>query len=225
MACILCRLICGPRQVAVMERWKESRWDEPNNGDSFFQKDQNRDALRAAHDVRRSEPTKAFKEFLRFAEQGSVWSMRQVGSSLILGLGAPIDKVAAEKWLRLAYEAGYDGAMLALAREYTIQKRFREAEDLLEPYATKNHTPSLYLLGWMFLRAGRNKSARKMLERASALGHLRAKWTLSSACMRAKFGIRSMPYGYKLARKTLNELERGGLPDEVALDAGHPQQA
>lgn len=225
MACILCRLVCGPSKVAAMERWIESRWDEPNNGDSFFRLDQNQDALRIAHDLRKTDQKKAFEEFLRMAEQGSVWSMRQVASSLLLGLGTSIDKYEAEKWLRRSYEAGNEGAMLSLAAEYFRQKRLNDAEALLAGYAAKDWTPALYLLGLISLRAGRKVQGRALLERASAFGHRRAKWSLGKSCFLGKFGIRSIPYGFRVLKEISNDIEKGELEAGGQANVAMPEVA
>jgi TPR repeat protein len=211
MACILCRLVCGPKKVAVMERWIKSRWDVPNNGQSFFYLDKNQDALRSAHALGKSDPKKAFEEFLAMAEQGSVWSMRQLAGSFMLGDGTRIDKSEEEKWLRRGSEAGDESAMLTLAYEYLEQNKLCEAEALLTEYAEKDFAPALYLLGSVSFRAGKKPQARAFWERAAALGHRRAKCALSKSCIFGKFGIRSISYGFRLLDEIGDEIEKNEL--------------
>jgi len=211
MACILCRLICGPKKMAAMEQWINAPWNQPNNGESFFHLEQEQDALRAVHLLRKTEPGKAFQEFLRFAEQGSVWSMYQVGVSLLSGLGTDIDKLEAEKWLRCGYEAGDEAAMLKLADLYLRQKRYNDAGALLVGYAENNYSPALYLLGHVHFQAGKKQESRAMFEKAAALGHRRAKWSLAKACAFGKFGLMSILYGFSLGNELGDEFRKSEI--------------
>jgi TPR repeat protein len=137
--------------------------------------------------------------------------MLQVGTSLLNGTKVPIDRSEAEKWLRRAYEAGDEGAMLILANEYLHQKRFKDGEALLKGYPENDYPPALYLMGYINLGLGNKAKAREMFERASALGHRRAKWSLSRLCTLGRFGIRSIPYGLRLGNEIGDEVRKGEL--------------
>ena len=210
MACFLCRLVCGPRWIAATDRWFGSRWDEPNNEDEIFDRESNQDALRAAYDLRKTDAAEAFQKFVGFAEHGSVWSMHQVGASLLYGLGTPVNHSQAESWLRLAYKSGSAGAMLLLAYAYIRQRRFKEAEALLSGYEETDYCPALYLLGLIYLDTARKRQARFMLEKASALGHRIAKRSLARSCMSGRFGIRAIPHGFALVEQVRKDIEKSG---------------
>jgi TPR repeat protein len=198
MACFLCQLVCGPQKKAAMERWANKPWKEPNNGQTFFRNDPNQNAIRAAHELRKTDQAKSYREFLSLADQGSVWSMRQVASHLLRGEGVSIDFEAAEKWLRLGVEAGDEAAMLTLANAYWHHKRYRDAKTLLSDYVGNDYPPALYLLGCIYLSEKNKKGGREMLERATVLGHRRAKWALASLFARGSFGFRMIPRGFRL---------------------------
>jgi TPR repeat protein len=202
-----------------MERWLKSPWNQPNNGETLFRMEQHQQALRAAYDLRKTDPEEYFQAFLGFAEQGSAWSMYYVAYSLSNGVGTPVNLLEGEKWLRRGYEVGDERAMLGLANEYLRQKRYSEAEGLLQGYAQKDYAPALYLLGYVFLRQGYKSQARLMLERASGLGHRRAKASLANLCLRGKFGIRSIPYGFQLANEIGDEVNSGDRAASAKVEA------
>ena len=217
MACLICRLVCGRQKAAAMESWLNSPWYLPNNGDTLFGMELHQQALREAYDLRKTNPEEYFRAFLSFAEQGSAWSMYYVAYSFINGEGTPVNRFEGEKWLRRGSEAGDERAMLGLANEYLLQKRYSEAEGLLKGYAEEDYAPALYLLGYVFLRQGKKPQARSMLERASALGHRRAKASLCSLCLRGKFGIRYIPFGFRLAGEIGGEANSDDLAVSTKL--------
>jgi TPR repeat protein len=220
MKCILCRLIYGPDKVAALERWANAPWDQPNNGYSFLTHAPNQEALKEAYALWKTDPSKSFQAYLGLAEQGCIWSMRQVGKLLLRGEGIPADRASAEKWLQRAWEAGDQAAMLRLARYYLDQKRYSDAEALLTTPANKEYAPALFLLAWVFLKTGRKIEARTMFEKAASLGHRMAKGTLSKLCVQGKFGIHRIPYGYRLA----NELREAFESDTTAKNETVPLQ-
>ena len=221
MACLICRLVCGRQKTEAMELWLKSTWNQPNNSGILFRMEQNQQALRAAYDLRETDPEECFRAFLSFAEQGSVWSMYQVACSLLNGKGTPVNRLEGEKWLRRGYEAGDENAMLALASEYLRQKRYSDAEGLLQRHVDKDYAPALYLSGYIFLRQGNKPQARSMLERASALGHRRAKASLSGMYLRGVFGIRYIPLGFRL----INELDNEAHAENEATRKCEPSPA
>ncbi len=208
MDCLLCRLIYGPRKMAAMKSWMLAPWWKPNNAQSFFFLDKNQDALRAAHKLRKSDPESSFPIFLSLAENGSIWSMNCVADALLIGWGTPVDKPEAEKWFRRAHELGHEQAALTLANEYYSQNRAREAEDLLTPLVETNCSPAAYLLGKAAFHAGDKTRARALLEKASALGHRGAKGLLGSFCAVGRFGLRSIPYGFRLLGELGDEFDK-----------------
>ena len=208
MDCLLCRLIYGPRKMAALKTWANAPWWTPNNAQTFFAVDDNQAVLRAAHKLRKSDPASSFPIFLNLAEDGSIWSMNCVADALLIGLGTPVDKPEAEKWFRRAHESGHELATLSLASEYYRQKRDREAEDLLAPLLEKDRSPALYLLGKAAFRAGDKTRARVLLEKASALGHRGAKGLLGSSCAIGKYGLRAIPYGFRLLGELGDEFDQ-----------------
>ena len=53
-----------------------------------------------------TDPEAALPELVSLAERGSVWSMFLVGSAYESGKGAAADAAQAERWYRMACEAG-----------------------------------------------------------------------------------------------------------------------
>jgi TPR repeat protein len=219
MLCILCRIF-DPHFDAAADRWAKSPWDQPNDDDAIFCREENQDALRAAYDLWTTDPSRALKEFTRYAELGSVWSSIQVGRAFLLGWGTEVSPPEAEIWLRRAIEAGSEGAMLSLANHYRRAKRLDEAESLLGSYVEKSYAPAVYLLGWVYIDKRKNDLARVMFERASASGHRLAKWYLARFCLNGRFGIRSIPRGFRLVGELRQDIEQAES-DPVVGALGH----
>ncbi len=208
MVCLLCRLVCGPKKMAAMERWLlAAAWWKPNNEWEFFGSDRNQDAMRAAQKLRLSDPKRSLEDFLHLAEKGSVYSMFRVGHLFLEGLGTPVSKADGEKWLLKSSELGLEVATFTLANEYLNQKRYKDAQNLLEHPAEENRSPALFLLGRLFLFRKDKIKARTMLEKAAALGHRRAKWFLAKSCVFGKFGLRAIPLGFKLVGELGEDFE------------------
>ncbi|MDE1896058.1 MAG: sel1 repeat family protein [Rhodospirillales bacterium] len=191
-----------------MRRWFEVPWTQPNNSDEIFSQEAHQQALRAASKLSKIDPEKAFQEFLNLAEQGSVWAMARVGYALLFGQGIPLNKAEGEKWLLHAQEVGNEWAMLILANEYLQQKRYTDAEMLLSASAKKDYSPALYLLGSTYFKIGEKAKARKMLERAAALGHHRAKGALAKGCCLGRFGLASIPDGFRFLNEISDEVKK-----------------
>lgn len=218
MACLVCRLVCGRQKTEAMERWLKSPWNQPNNGNMLFRMEQNQQALRAAFGLLKTDPEEYFRAFLSLAEQGSKWSIYHVAYSFLNGIGTPVNRFEAEKWLRRGCEAGDEKAMLGLANEHLRQKRYSDAENLLREFVNKDYAPALYLSGYVFLGQGHKLQARLMLERAAALGHRRAKASLCNLCLRGRFGIRYIPLGFRLANEIGDEVNGNHLAASVKFD-------
>ena len=65
----------------------------------------------------------------------------------------------------------------------------------------------IYFLGFAYLKMARNEIARQMLERASALGHRRARRVLGGLYISDRFGIRYIPRALTIACLTLKDVE------------------
>lgn len=194
--------------VVKTKEYLKKPWKEPNNGRSFFKINKNKDKLRDLYNLRQSDPEKAFAGFLQLAEDGSVWSMRQVGSSLLRGLGTQVNRHEAKKWLMRGYEAGDESAMLELANEFIRDGCFADAEAILAQAVAAHLPAALYLQGLLLLKAKQKHQAAAMLEKAATHGHRQAKWLFCMSCLKGHFGIRLIPRGFKLLDEIRDEVER-----------------
>jgi TPR repeat protein len=115
MKCVLCHPFkwlrtklpaqCVADRLDVREKLESWRYAQANDTD-VIKHDPDYDALLAAERLWRSDPETAFPQLSVLAERGSVWSMLLVGYAYQAGQGVTADLAAAERWYRLAFEAG-----------------------------------------------------------------------------------------------------------------------
>ena len=132
----------------------EKMQDEPDQEDELiYLTDQQAQAYYHAKDwlyddyASREEKAEAVKILEQLSSAGSSVSAYLLGKTWRDGLCAPPWDEEAEKWFRLAAEAGNDCAQYALGKLLLEQQRNKEAIDWLERSADKGNASALYLLG------------------------------------------------------------------------------
>jgi hypothetical protein len=77
MKCILCK-ICEAHQATFKEKclaW----FDAQTNNVAIMEREADPASIYQAHDLLKTNPAESFGRYLALAEQGSVWSMANVG--------------------------------------------------------------------------------------------------------------------------------------------------
>ena len=128
--------------------------DEPDRKDELiYLNDEQARAYYQAKDwlyddyASREEKAEAVKILKQLSSVGSSTSAYLLGKAWRDGLCAPPWDEEAEKWFRLAAEAGNDCAQYALGKLLLEQQRNEEAIDWLAQSADKGNVSALYLLG------------------------------------------------------------------------------
>jgi TPR repeat protein len=121
-------------------------------------------------------PAEALKVFGNLAKAGSAASMLYIGYIHRDGLGTAADVGEAERWFRMATDAGSISAHYSLGNLYGRLNRMREAREAFAIAGANEYGPALNQLGRMYA-VGRGvekdvRRARQYLERASTVGHL-----------------------------------------------------
>ena len=147
-----------------------------------------KDQLVRAVTILDSRPADALPIFQNLAKVGSATSMLYVGYIYRDGLGRPADTSEAEKWFRMAADAGSIIAYHSLGNLYGSSKRWRDAREAFAIAGAKDYGPALNQLGRMYAAGlGVEKDARRAIqyfERASAEGHLPGRIALGRLLMR-----------------------------------------
>jgi len=117
------------------------------------------------------------------AERGSSTSMLYLGYAFTNGIGGSPDLQAAERWYRLAAEAGLTRAHYNLGRLYLAGGRFSDAKYELERAAAKEFMPAIHYLGRLYyfgygVPVDRVRG-KALLEAAAKWGCIFAKATLA----------------------------------------------
>lgn len=162
--------------------------------------------LQHAHDIRESEPSRAFTEFQALVQEGSQGSLIYLGWAYYRGFGTLRDEVKAEALWRQALEQGSESiqnyAANALGGCYLERKEYRQALHYFQIAASKGYAPALYHLGYMYkkgLGIDRSyKQAEGLWKQAMAQGHLLAKRELALLLISARLGVRRMWEGWVL---------------------------
>lgn len=200
MFCVLCRYFI---------KWTDPGWDvtaeevtnellwQGLNTDSLFEADANPVRLREIAELQQSNPTQAFAEFLRLAENGSVWSMIQVGYAYATGEGVRVDRVQAEKWYLAAHNKGSDygllqAGILAIRRHDTTQARALFSEGI-----TRDLPRAKTYLAWVEREFGSRKEACILYEQAIASSDLLAEIGFARARAFGRFGFGAIPNGIR----------------------------
>lgn len=131
------------------------------------------------------------------------------GRTLTKGIGTNVNLSEAQRWFRKASDQGLPLASYYLAKTYLEMKEYALAEVAFSAAAKKNHAPSLYCLGRMYLRGDgvdrQPAKARDFLETAAALGNVWAKRELAGLLMSGAMGPLSRLRGVYLFLSALKD--------------------
>lgn len=123
----------------------------------------NAKAILADSTLTREEKQSAVNTLGRLWQEGFTTAAHQLGQTWRDGLCDPPDEKQAEKWFRLAADAGLDYSQYALGKLLQGQKRISEAVAWYEKAATQGNQYAQYRLGRLYL-AG--EDVPKNMERA-----------------------------------------------------------
>ena len=182
-----------------------------------------------AYDLREKDPSRAFALRRELAEQGVAESMLRLAWAYWHGQGTPVDKIAAERWYRRAYESNeetvkrqanyYCGVLLE------EQQRYAEAYEMFSLGAALDYAPALLRLGRLYLKGrgvarDRNR-AMTLYEQAAARGNLVAKSSLGFQWIRGRRGLKNIIPGARLWMQAVGEIaavcKKAGRGDERVL--------
>ena len=184
---------------------------------------------REAYELREKDPVRALGMFQDLAEQDDSYAMLRLAWAHWHGQGTPIDKIAAERWYRRAYESNeetvkrqanyYCGVLLE------EQRRYAEAYEMFSLGAALDYAPALLRLGRLYLKGrgvarDRNR-AMTLYEQAAARGNLVAKSSLGFQWMRGRRGLKNIIPGARLWMQAVGEIaavcKKTGRGDERVL--------
>jgi len=158
--------------------------------------------LRRLQSLRSTNPEKAYNGMEQLAGQGSIASMLDLAYAYANGLGVQVDLYIAEAWYRRAMEAGSPYGSYGVGAMNSRKKDFGKALQAFRAGAASDFVPSLYRMGRIYKRGlgveANPAQAREFWQRASDLGHVRAKRDLAFMLMSGKFGIARIPSGAAL---------------------------
>ncbi|HEY1750063.1 MAG TPA: tetratricopeptide repeat protein [Caulobacteraceae bacterium] len=144
----------------------------------------------------------AVAEFLALAERGSSRAMMQLGWQLEVGEGSSPNLTEVEQWYRRAAAGGAIDAHYYLGDLLWRQHRFDEAYEAFRAGTELGHVLSISRLASMLFRGeGAVKNlgqARKLWERASAMGHMPSRRHLGIYSLQGRFGFSRIPVGLPL---------------------------
>lgn len=162
-------------------------------------------ALHLAHALLSSNPEAGLAELESLANRGSVMALLYLANEWKL---KGKDKFPiAQKWYRRAYDKMSATALLNLALTYSDQGNYDEAEALWKSGVAKGDGPSMFWLANLYLSNARyvekKGQAIDLLEKASALGQIRAKHHLALILMKERYSIRGVMRGISLYVQTI----------------------
>lgn len=178
-------------------------------------------AVAKAYDLLNTDPQRAVVMLRRLAENGSAYSMLYLGWAHAQGLGVPPDSQQASEWYRQAYalgarEAGkylghyayYDGCKY-LEEE---PKDYKKAFERFSEGAQYDYGPAVYWLARCYAKGlgveQQPDEARRLYEKAAALGNLWAMRELAKLHMRGSYGLGGISKGVKMYVNCLKEIYR-----------------
>ena len=167
------------------------------------------ESLRTAHAMLTTDPSQALRLLAELAELGSAMSMVYLANAFSTGTGTNIDLAQAEKWYRRASDSGSILASYEFGRLCLNRKAYSEARNAFERGVLADYAPSMHMLALMHLRAqgapANTVEAKRLLERASAAGHVFSKRNLGLLLLRRQFGLSQKIRGAFLLARGLVE--------------------
>lgn len=176
-------------------------------------------SLRVAYSKLQSDPIGAIQEFKTLADRGSVMSMVYLGDAFANGTGSHADLEEAEKWFLRASATGSVEGTFHLGAFYFDRKEYSKAEHVFDSNGLKDYPPAMDRLAWIYIETKQPEKierARRLLERASALGHIYAKRHLAGLMMRGKLGLSAVLPGVRLFFAAVLDGLRVGFRDPLS---------
>jgi hypothetical protein len=200
MKCILCKMDEPSR--AALNRKLFAWLGAQTNSVAIIEREADLAPIYRAHDLRKTDPGEAFRQYLALAEAGSVWSMANVGMLFERGTGTERDLAQAEKWYLRAYEAGSDYGLIWLGQLYQRSKQDEKAQAVFRTGVVRGFVPAMLRLASSYGNSPhwpqRRDEALALLEAGSAAGDLSARRSLAHAMTCGWFGLRRIPRGIGL---------------------------
>jgi TPR repeat protein len=144
--------------------------------------------------------SEALAMFIELAEQGSIWSMYEIGQCYEYGRGVSIDPIEAEKWFKRAFAGGSQVAMLRCAKASASRQDYSTCEKILQVGVDQDWAPAIFWQAWYRLMQSTNGATYRAilpaLRTAARRGHPAAKFFLANYVVRGKFGLFRMPLGF-----------------------------
>lgn len=178
------------------------------------------EALSAALAQGRERPEGAFARLLDLAADGSVIAMTVVGEGYYWGSGTAVDPVEAEIWLRKAYEIGSRRGLLSYGRVVYRRHDLPAAEQIFRKGADAGWPEAKYRLADVMMRREPRSKAqvevRRLVEAAAIAGHPFARQWQASEMARGRYGLASVPRGFRLLWTYLREVQQAWNVRETA---------
>jgi len=195
-------------------------WDREHANSDELWRECDRDALRQAHELYEAgDRAGAFQNWLDLAEQGSVWSMIEVGRCYEYGRGVPADPTMAENWYRRALAGGSQIAMLKCAKFAAQRGDYTAAREILQAGVDQDWVPAIFWFAWYCHKQSATgetyRAILPMLKDAARRGHPAARVILANFMVRGKFGRWRIPIGIRLVIR-LGSLENAIFSAEKA---------
>jgi hypothetical protein len=208
MKCILCKMDEPSR--AALNRKLFAWLGAQTNSVAIIEREADLAPIYRAHDLRKTDPGEAFRQYLALAEAGSVWSMANVGMLFERGTGTERDLAQAEKWYLRAYEAGSDYGLIWLGQLYQRSKQDEKAQAVFRTGVVRGFVPAMLRLASSYWNSPdwpqRREETLALLEAGSAAGDVSARRSLASAMARGWFGLRRIPKGIRLRFSVAGDL-------------------
>lgn len=148
----------------------------------------------------------AFQIWSELADQGSVWSMIELGRCYQNGRGVERDVAEAERWYKRAFAGGSQIAMLKCAQAAAWRQDYTACEAILQVGVNQDWTPAIFWLAWYRHKQSESRETYRsilpMLRKAAERGHPAARMYLASFMVRGRFGRLRVPLGMLLAVRT-----------------------
>jgi len=183
---------------------KHSDWEYQRvDSQASWKVEEHSEPLRAAMNLRKTDPARAFASLLALAEAGSVIAMNIVGECYRWSLlGVTEDRPRAEHWFEKAFAGGSQRALLNYGRLLFWRGDPGAAEAVFRVGAVDDWAPAHYWLARTLLgqptSARTRTEARLLLQRAAAQGHPAARRLLGREMAWGRFGLKWVPTGFTL---------------------------
>jgi TPR repeat protein len=165
-------------------------------GGRVFDRDQDIDPYfreyMSARSLLADEPVAAAIEMQALANRGSIMSVLYTADALRMGWGYDQDLPKAERWYRVAADAGSHRALHGLGLTYYAMGRHEESRKEWELAVSRGFPPSMNALGSVYFNgigvAVDKQRALELWRRGAAAGHLYSKRSLAFEFLKGQFG-------------------------------------